>query len=721
MKKALSMLLVLVLVISLLGCGRQTGEAAEAGDREAAPQAQNTAQEETENVETEPVFYSKKEYPMPPGCSVRGIARIDHKLMLSGYQDGVPVLALTDYEIPEGGVPQFGETELLPLDVQPPYNDSVYCVTAGGDGCFYVLAGEHAPIYMRGYEVYTNEDYQGRIAILQYSPQGELLDKMEIDGWQEGTASYIVVDTSKRVYLMGTDYVSSFPWQTEDISTIRRENTEVYSMQLTAQGVVLAMNERDAFKYFLMESPDSLRELSFKDPGENRTVSVPNWCTCQNLEGEYVVSSEGRFVACDVETGSTRELYQWSYSAYIGSCEFACRLSENFFICTLVEDYMLVTGLVEQPVTEKSTVKLALYDMGKSNAVGNAYELNMKGGPYIYEITEYGKDEEQRLLADLAAGGKIDLIIFNNDLNVGSAAYEDLYGYIDSDTDMGREDFIPGILEALSDGEQLHELWAGVSVDTLAARASDVEGRENLSPQDYQEILEQSDRYEAVFMTFMDKQNLLKWVARLGAVKYVDRENARCSFDDAYFAQLLAWCSAMEDAVEEGSDVPYLELSQVVLSAEPISNPARLKALDELFGQPCAFVGFPDGGSGFSCFNCDYSGSMAIPANSANKEGAWAFIKEQLSMDKQMDMDGCLPVNRQALLRRAGEELSGEQVERLMGLLENTQGADRCADSQVRDIILECGQAYLAGDKSLEETVELIQSRASLYVSEQYG
>ena len=90
-------------------------------------------------------------------------------------------------------------------------------------------------------------------------------------------------------------------------------------------------------------------------------------------------------------------------------------------------------------------------------------------------------------------------------------------------------------------------------------------------------------------------------------------------------------------------------------------------------------------------------------------------------MDKQIDMEYCLTVNRHAMLRMAEEELSGEPVERFMGLLENTRGADRCSDSQVRDIILECGQAYLAGDKSLEETVELIQSRASIYVSEQYG
>lgn len=131
MKKAVSMLLVLVMIFSLLGCNRQSGKA---GDTEAAPQAQNTAQEETEEVETEPVFYSKKEYPMPAGCSVRGIARIDDRLMLSGYQDGVPMLAMTDYEIPEGGVPQFGETELLPLDIQPPYNESIYAQVGGQAG-----------------------------------------------------------------------------------------------------------------------------------------------------------------------------------------------------------------------------------------------------------------------------------------------------------------------------------------------------------------------------------------------------------------------------------------------------------------------------------------------------------------------------------------------------------------------------------------------------------
>lgn len=34
---------------------------------------------------------------------------------------------------------------------------------------------------------------------------------------------------------------------------------------------------------------------------------------------------------------------------------------------------------------------------------------------------------------------------------------------------------------------------------------------------------------------------------------------------------------------------------------------------------------------------------------------------------------------------------------------------------------MENGQPYLYGDKSLDETVKLLQSRVSIYMAEQYG
>ena len=51
-------------------------------------------------------------------------------------------------------------------------------------------------------------------------------------------------------------------------------------------------------------------------------------------------------------------------------------------------------------------------------------------------------------------------------------------------------------------------------------------------------------------------------------------------------------------------------------------------------------------------------------------------------------------------------------------LYEAVDGVYRWDDS-LGEIILEIAGAYFAGDKSLDETAELIQNRAKLYISEQ--
>lgn len=79
-----------------------------------------------------------------------------------------------------------------------------------------------------------------------------------------------------------------------------------------------------------------------------------------------------------------------------------------------------------------------------------------------------------------------------------------------------------------------------------------------------------------------------------------------------------------------------------------------------------------------------------------------------------------LPVMRRAFTRRAEGVLDQAESRQLFDLVSAVSGAQRCADRQILDIITENGRMYLAGDKSLEETVKNIQSRASLYMAEQY-
>ena len=716
MKKSLAIFLALCILFTSTACSKKD-QIQSASTMETNP-VSASEQAVAEDPEVVLLLNSQRVYPLPAGCSVRHLARIQNHLFITGYQEGTPVLGITDYQLNADGSAAFGETKMLELDTASPYHESLKGVAAGGDGCFYLLTGEHAPVYMYKDELRTNNDYQGRLAVLKFSPTGEMLDRMEINNWHGEVCFGLAVDTAGRIYVLGGDYVSSFDWGSNEVTTIKKTDCTMYSIELTGWGVVLSLWEQGENRYYLMESPERLRELDFENPGENLSVSVGNMPMCQGLDGEYIISANSYFVECDVETGNTREIYKWDYTAFPNGAESVCRLGENTFVCTVGKDFMLSTAMVLRPKTDTSVVNIAAFDMENSNVGGIVNELNKTQAQYEYRVIAYGKDESQRLLTDIISGGKIDLVIHNNLLDVKSDAFLDLYPYIDKD--FGRDSFIPNVLETLSDNGQLHEIWEGVEIRTIAARTVDVEGRENLTPWDYQQIAADSSQYEAVFQTFMDKENLLKWVAQVGLVKYVDRQNGTCSFDDAGFVDLLGWCNDMCDTMPEGSNMVSLDISQVVLTLEMISDPVRIKYIRNNFGQPFTFVGFPTGGQGLSYYACTYNGSMAIPANSQNIDGAWTYIKSRLSMECQSSID-YLPVILQAFKRKAEGVLSQEESLQLLSLCASTNNAQRCADQQILDIIMENGRIYLAGDKSLEETVKNIQSRASIYMAEQYG
>ena len=182
-----------------------------------------------------------------------------------------------------------------------------------------------------------------------------------------------------------------------------------------------------------------------------------------------------------------------------------------------------------------------------------------------------------------------------------------------------------------------------------------------------------------------------------------------------------------------------------------------------------SYVGFPSAsGAGSSFTICQ---SMGISASSGAKEGAWAFVRKLLLPDgnatgfltatgEPFSWDG-FPVNRETFdkVMQMGMEYwtdpyTGEffkdangdpveftptalgvgkpgdivllaylfapgeaQLERFWRLYESTEQITGRNDALL-DIIMEQADVYFAGDKSLEETVQLVQNRATLYVNE---
>ena len=182
-----------------------------------------------------------------------------------------------------------------------------------------------------------------------------------------------------------------------------------------------------------------------------------------------------------------------------------------------------------------------------------------------------------------------------------------------------------------------------------------------------------------------------------------------------------------------------------------------------------AYPGFPSSsgaGSSFTLYE-----SMAISASCEAKEAAWAFVRRQLfpysnvtgwytnsglpfyfagfsinreTFEEQMRIGAEYwtdPYTGEVFLDANGDPVefthagigvgcpgdivltayllipSEAQMERFWKLYESTEQITGRNDALL-DIVMEQADVYFAGDKSLEETVQLIQNRASLYVNE---
>lgn len=346
---------------------------------------------------------------------------------------------------------------------------------------------------------------------------------------------------------------------------------------------------------------------------------------------------------------------------------------------------------------------------------------------YEYQITHYDYGEHERYIADLTAGDAPDLVLFGTTpfveypgLDVNNEYYDDLYEYIDADDTLSWDSFLPNLLEAMSRDGELKFLCRQVTIATFVARRSAVGDGYGLLPSDYERILAENERYLSLFDTFVTKSSLLDSVCIISESAFTDRENASCDFDNDYFRSLLEFCkSSPYDEFIDGQSVS-IGFKNALLTPERISSALRFNVMPGVYGDDPVFVGFPDGDMGCSYYICGLG--YAIPAQSSNKEGAWAYIKHMLSVEAQRYVTAGLPVILEAFeLALEDGDVSEDMQRKALELLERTKYAESVQDSGLKEIITDSCRNYFDGTATLDDTVDIIQSRASVYMSEQYG
>ena len=218
----------------------------------------------------------------------------------------------------------------------------------------------------------------------------------------------------------------------------------------------------------------------------------------------------------------------------------------------------------------------------------------------------------------------------------------------------------------------------------------------------------------------------------------IDWTKGTCDFNNPGFISLLNTAKKLRETPEpedpdemifwspnhifDGTMVAEIDM---ITNVGDIAAQQRERNVDKL-----SYIGWPspDGSCG-SVF--DLQSSFAIFSTSTQQDGCWAFMKYCL----RRVPDYGLPVYRPALekqLAAAQTELSvlprgnyefkepltaaeAEQFRVFLSQIEHTNFYDQTAMQIIQN---ECA-AFFSGDKSAEETAALIQSRLSLYVSEQ--
>lgn len=409
-------------------------------------------------------------------------------------------------------------------------------------------------------------------------------------------------------------------------------------------------------------------------------------------------------------------------------------------------------------------------------------EFNKTNTEYRIKVEDYNKyyewDEEsekqtnspaKQLKQDIAAGKSFDIICMNGNLSLfdnlsSKGALVDLYEYMGKDGTVSKDDIIAPALSAGEKNGKLTSISTSFYLGTYAAKTK-YANKENWTVDDLIEtynnlpdgmkLLKGGNTKMDVFSLFME-----------GSMSFIDYEKGTCNFDSPEFIKILEFCNRFDNE-GEGDEIDwetatneemnaYWEEQEVLcrndkalLDSVYISDFREYaRAEQAIFGDDITLVGYPSETGNGASLNFDMS--YAIMSNSANKDACWKFISQLFEEDYQTS-DGVIPTLKTAFektLDKAmekpywtdpetgekheyddsyymmGEEiqikpLTQEKRDYLEQYVLNAKASRFYYDDSVYPIINEEIEAFFAGEKSAQETAELIQNRVSIVVSEQ--
>ena len=377
-----------------------------------------------------------------------------------------------------------------------------------------------------------------------------------------------------------------------------------------------------------------------------------------------------------------------------------------------------------------------------------------------------------RLQTEIIAGNIpdiIDISLLSADRLGAKGILEDLYPYIDRDPKLDRADLMEHVLAAWEEDGKLYQTVSNFYVLTTAGLSRNVGYDMGWSRADFNAAmaaLQTVNPQASAFDSYTTRDTILTFMLYLELEELVDWHTSTCFFDSESFRELLAFVKTFPVAYNwAASDAEDLDTDGRLLTGEQLLKQCNFTCFEDvqvntvgLRGEDCTFIGYPTG-SGIGSMFAQIGNSFAISSACADKDAAWQFVRQFFLPEYQEQYVGSFfPTNRAVyeqmkreamttqyrrnpdgsfLLDEDGRRVEADRGSATVGdrtyayqtvteaeaaLVEQIIAATDHVlhvDSSLEKIIDEGSAAYFADQRDLDEVVQSIQSRASLYVSEQ--
>ena len=420
------------------------------------------------------------------------------------------------------------------------------------------------------------------------------------------------------------------------------------------------------------------------------------------------------------------------------------------------EDVVDKIGLVLAGTYVDWDIKNQVVSFNKSN---EKYRISLVEYDSLYNTGEDWTAGVTRLNTDIATGRAPDILVVTYNLPIGSymakGLFADFLPFIEKDEELDVNDLMPNVVEAFSMNGKLFRLTPQFGVGTVFAKSSLVGNTPGWTLADVRAL--QARFPEASLFDMMTRSTIMYYAMTYNGDKFVDWEKGLCHFNSDAFISLLEFMKEFPEEIDysiyDRSDYwanweSNYRMDRTLLMMTQLGNLREYnRTAKGSFGEDVTMIGFPtEEGNGAALVTYQ---SFAMSARSKNLDGAWAFLRHYLT-DEYQDSNSTwmFPISRKIFDIKANEamerpyylDMDGQKIEYdetyyIDGMeitLPSMNEAERDRvvdyilsvnsigeyDEALVNIINEEAGSFFAGQKTVREVVDIIQSRAQIYVNE---